>query len=437
MTEVTEEQLVDLGDQGFQPGDLIGADGLEGQYDDVLSGNRGGLLATITPEGTVDQTIAERASEPGNDLWLTINIDIQKRAEAELGDKAGAVVVMDPRDNSVLALVSYPRYDPNAFIRGLTDEEANAYFNDPEQPFLNRPTLALYPPGSTFKPVTMAAGLEKGPWETNSSIHCEPVWKGLGEEFAQKNWQDVDRGWLTPAEGLMASCNPVFFEIAKSLDEIDEDLFPDYIREFGYGSVTGIGIPEADGNVPDPQWKEDVLGEDWFRGDAVNMGIGQGFVTATPIQITNVFSALALTGDLRQPLLISRIGEPGGAVAREFQAELIHKLPVSQETLDSIRYGLYLVTQSPGGTSYQAWSGTFLDVAGKSGTAEDLSQGSDHVFFAAYANRSDPTIVALGALEEGESGSTQVAPMLRHIMEAYMSGDFGDTQPLYATSVTP
>jgi penicillin-binding protein 2 len=431
MTEVTEDQLKDLAPKGFVAGDLVGAAGLEGQYDDTLAGVRGGLLATITPEGVLDETVAEKPSVPGKDIVLTINEQVQKKAEAELGDRAGALVVMDPRDNSVLALVSYPRFDPNAFIRGLTSEEADKLFNDPKQPFLDRPVLAQYPPGSTFKPVTLAAGLEKGGFTPDSRLPCPPVWTGLGEAYAQKNWQTVDRGYLTPSEGLMASCDPVFYEMGKTLDEIDENIFPDFIRQFGYGSPTGIGIEEAAGNVPDPEWKEANIGEAWFTGDAVNMAIGQGFVTATPIQICNVYSAFADSGVLRKPLLVARIGQAGSSAFQEFQAETIRPLPISQSTLDAIRYGLYLVTQSTGGTSYAAWAGSSIDVAGKSGTAEDLSQGSDHVFFAAYANRSDPTIVALGALEEGQSGSAEVAPMLRHVMEAYIGGELGPTDEAF------
>jgi penicillin-binding protein 2 len=325
-------------------------------------------------------------------------------------------------------MASYPRFDPNAFIRGLTSAEANKLFNDPNQPFLNRAVLAEYPPGSTFKPVTLAAALEKGGFTPDSYLPCPPVWTGLGEKYAQKNWQTVDRGSLTPSEGLMASCDPVFYEMGKTLDEKDENLFPGFIRQFGYGAATGIGIEEAAGNVPDPKWKQDNIGEAWFTGDAVNMAIGQGFVTATPLQIINVYSALAKTADLRTPLLVWKLTQ--GAAAQEFAAKEIHPLPVQQSTLDAIRYGLYLVTQSPSGTSYAAWLGTSLDVAGKSGTAEDLSQGSDHVFFAAYANRSDPNIVALGALEAGQSGSAEVAPMLRHIMEAYEAGELGSTDAL-------
>lgn len=423
MTEVTPEQLEELASEGFAPGDLIGTGGLEGQYEETLAGKRGGLLATVSPEGTVTATIAEQASEPGMDLWLTLDVEIQERAEAELGERPGSIVVMDPRDNSVVALASYPRFDPNAFIRGLTQQEADDLFNNPDLPLFNRALLAEYPPGSTFKPVTMAAGVEKTEFTTGSTFHCVPVWTGLGEDFPQKNWQTVDRGWLTPEQGLMASCNPVFFELAKRLDEIDENIFPDFIRQFGYGSPTGIGMEEAAGLVPDPEWKLDTIGDYWFRGDAVNMAIGQGYVLATPIQIANAYSAIADTGVLRKPLLVWRIGEPsagGGIAVQQFEAEEVRPLPVSQETLDSIRHGLYLVTQSTGGTSYQAWLGTPLDVAGKSGTAEDLVAGSDHVFFVAYANRSAPSLVALGALETGESGSAEVAPMLRRILEAYV-----------------
>ena len=422
MTEISEEELADLQERGFAPGDRIGAFGLEGQYDDVLSGERGGLLATVTPEGTIGFTLAEKPATGGKDIYLALDIEVQKKAEAELGERVGSIVVMSPVDNSVLALASYPRFDPNAFIRGLSGAEADALLNDPRQPFLNRALLATYPPGSTFKVVTAAAGLERGGFSTSSTFHCVPVWTGLGEDFPQKNWQTVDRGFLTTSEGLMASCNPVFFDIAKAVDEIDEHALPEVARGMGFGSVTGIGMEEAEGVVPDPEWKEENIGEAWYRGDAVNMAIGQGFVLATPMQIVNMYSAISRSGVLREPLLIMKIGEPGGAAAQEFTAEEKNPLPASQGTLDAIRYGLGLVTQSPSGTSYQAWLGSSVDAAGKSGTAEDIGFGADHVFFVAYANRGDPQIVALAALETGESGSREAAPMVRHILEAYLGG---------------
>jgi penicillin-binding protein 2 len=423
MTEITEDQLKDLRPKGFQPGDKIGAFGLEGTMDSVLAGERGGLLATITPEGSIARQIAEKPAVPGKDIHLTLDINVQKKTEAELGERVGSIVVMDPRDNSILALASFPRFDPNMFIRGLTSEEFNLLSSDARQPFLHRPLLATFPTGSVFKVVTLAAGVEKGGFSTGSTIHCPPVWTGLGEQFAQKNWQTVDRGYLTPAEGLMASCNPVFFELAKGADEHDEYALPNMARSFGFGNLTGIkGLEEAPGVVPDPKWKQENIGEPWYRGDAVNMGIGQGFVTATPLQIANAYSAISATGVLRKPLLIRSISELGGTLSQDFEAETINPLPVSPDTLDAIRQGLGLVIHSAGGTSSQQWIGSSVDAAGKSGTAEDIGYGANHVFFVAYANRGEPSALALAALETGESGSREAAPMVRRILEAYLGG---------------
>ena len=422
MTEITAEELEERAREGYEPGDRIGAAGLEYEMDDLLGGQRGGLLATVTPEGTISAQIAEKPAVAGKDIYLCIDIRVQKKAEAELGERAGSIVVMDPNDNCVLALASYPRFDPNAFYRGLTPEEADALFNNPEQPFLHRPLLATYPPGSTFKVVTLAAGMEHGGVSAGDTFHCTPVWDKLGEEFQQRNWQSVDRGWLTGAEGLMASCNPVFFDIAVILDDIDSDLLPNTARGMGFGSPTGIGLDEAPGVVPDPVWKGENIGDFWYTGDSVNMSIGQGYVLSTPIQIANMYSAIAKTGVLRQPLLIKAIGEAGLSAVQEREAEVINPLPASQNTLDTIRHGMTLVTQNPGGTSYQAWVGSSVDAAGKSGTAEDLAFGVDHVFFVAYANRGDPSVVALAALEEGESGSAEAGPMVRHILESYING---------------
>jgi penicillin-binding protein 2 len=421
LSEITADQLEELAAKGYGPGDKIGAFGLEAQFDEVLAGERGGTLATITPEGTTARTIAEKPSRAGKDITLTIDIGIQKAVEGVLGERTGSMIVMDPRDNSVLALVSYPRFNPQAITDGLSSEEYNKLANDTREPFLDRPLLATYPSGSTFKPVTMAAGLEQGGVSASETFHCVPVWTGLGEDFPKNNWQTVDRGYLTPAEGLMASCNPVFYEMALRLDHIDPNILPNFARGFGYGQLTGInGLDEAPGVVPDPDWKEKNRGEPWYSGDSVNMAIGQGFLLVTPIQIANAYSAIADGGVLRKPLLVRSIAEPGGAAAQEFTAEEIGALPVSDATLAEIRRGLTLVTQNPGGTSYQVFASSSLDVAGKSGTAEDLAFGSDHVFFVAYANRSAPSALVLVALEQGRLGSVEAGPKARQALEAIL-----------------
>jgi len=421
MAEVTADQLEELQAARYGPGDKIGAFGLEAQLDEALAGEHGGTLATITPEGTVSRTIAEKPAQAGKDLILTLDIDIQKATESSLGDRVGSIVVMDPRDNGVLALASYPRFNPQSLTDGLSNEEYNKLANDNRLPFLHRPLLATYPPGSTFKPITMAAGMEKGGVSAGETFPCVPVWTGLGDDFPKNNWQSVNRGYLTPAQGLMASCNPVFYEIALRLDLIDPDILPAFARGFGFGEFTGInGLDEAPGVVPDTQWKEENRGEPWYSGDSVNMGIGQGFVLVTPLQIANAYSAIANRGVLRKPLLVRSIAEPGGAVAQEFAAEEIGPLPVSEATLAEIRTGLTLVIQNPRGTSYGAFSSSALDVAGKSGTAEDIAFGADHVFFVAYANRSAPSVLTLIALEEGKLGSVEAGPKARLVLEAVL-----------------
>ena len=423
MAEVTAEQLEELAVKGYRAGDKIGAFGLEAQLDEVLAGEHGGTLATITPEGTTARTIAEKPVQAGKDVILTLDIDIQKATESSLGERVGSIVVMDPRDNGVLALASYPRFNPQSLTDGLSNEEYNKLANDDRLPFLHRPLLATYPPGSTFKPITMAAGLEKGGVSASETFPCVPVWEGLGEDFPKNNWQKVNRGYLTPAQGLMASCNPVFYEIALRLDLIDPEILPEFARGFGFGEFTGInGLDEAPGVVPDTQWKQENRGEPWYSGDSVNMGIGQGFVLVTPLQIANAYSAIAGEGVLRKPLLVRSIAEAGGAAAQEFTAEEIDPLPLSAATLAEIRNGLTLVIQNPGGTSYSVFASSPLDVAGKSGTAEDLAFGANHVFFVAYANRSAPSVLTLVALEEGELSSTEAGPKARQTLEAALLG---------------
>jgi penicillin-binding protein 2 len=427
LAEVSAEQLEELSSRGFRAGDMIGADGIELQFDEVLAGERGGTLTTITPEGTISRTIAEKPAVAGKDVLLTLDVEVQKAAEKTLGERVGSIVVMDPRDNAVLALVSFPRFNPQGLTDGLSTEEYNKLANDARQPFLHRPLLATYPPGSTFKPVTMAAGMEKAGVGAGETFRCSPTWDGLGEEFVKKNWQSTDRGYLTPAQGLMASCNPVFYEIALRLDHAGPMLLSEFARGFGYGALTGINaLDEAPGTVPDEEWKQENFEEPWYSGDTVNLGIGQGFLAVTPLQIANAYSAIADTGVLRKPLLVRAIAEPGGAAAQEFTAEEIAPLPISQATLAEIRHGLTLVTQNPGGTSYQVFASSSLDAAGKSGTAEDLPFGADHVFFVAYANRSAPSAVALVALEEGKLGSVEAGPKARQVLEATISAAGGN-----------
>ncbi len=422
LMEVSQEQLEELAGQGYRAGDMVGAAGLEAYFQEELAGQRGGTLAIITPEGTISHVLAKKEARPGRDIHLTIDIDVQREAEAALGDREGTIVVMDPIDNSILAIASHPTINPNDFIDGLSVETFQRLASDPRQPFFHRAVLATYPPGSTFKVVTMAAGLEKGGYTASSTLPCPPVWYGLGPENAKRNWQSVDRGPLTLGQGLMASCNTVFYEVALTLDHTDTEILPSFAAAFGFGRPSGVvGLEEAQGVAAGPAWKQEQVGEPWYSGDSVNMSIGQGFLLVTPLQLANMYSAIARSGILRTPLLVQRIASPDGVVSQEFTAAEINPLPVSQATLEAIREGLTLVIADPGGTAYSTFLGSSVAAAGKSGTAEDIIF-QDHVFFVAYAPRYDPAIVVLVALDEGQSGSLEAGPMVRRVLEAYLAG---------------
>ena len=420
LVEVSPEQLEELAPRGYQPGDKIGAAGVEAFFEKELAGERGGTLAVITPQGEVQQVLARRKPEPAHDVYLTIDLDVQRWAHEALR-RQGSVVVMDPRDNSILALASYPAFDPNAFTVGLSPEAWRQLSENRSLPLLNRATMATYPPGSTFKVVTTAASLERGGFTASSRLPCPPVWTGMGPQWAKRNWQGVDRGPLTLAQGLMASCNPVFYEAALRLDDVDPGILPSFAKGFGLGRATGVvGLAEDSGFVPDPKWKEATQGEPWYSGDSVNMGIGQGFLMVTPIQVANMYTAIA-TGTLRTPLLVRRIVASDGTVVQEFKAEDRGRLPVSEGTLAVIRDGLWKVINDPGGTSFNAFRGSPVVFAGKSGTAEDLAVGQDHVLFVAYAPFSEPRALATVVLDEGRFGSSEAGPIVRSVIESLLT----------------
>ena len=433
MAEVTQEELDSgLSLAGYQPGDRVGRDGVESTFERQLAGTRGGRLTIIGPGGGVTREMAAMPSQPSQDMYLTIDVRIQRIAELVLADQAGAVVVMDPRTNEILALASFPRFDPNAFVRGLTEEEFTLYFEDQEQPFLNRPTERLYPPGSTFKVVTLAAALEVGGYDETSRIDCPAVWLGLGSDLPLHNWKEEDQGQLLLAQGLAESCNPMFYEIGAELYSRGEDLLTQFANGFGFGESTGvIGLHDEPGVNPGPDWKLISENDFWFTGDNVLMAIGQGFLLATPLQITNAYAALGTNGIVSNPIVVKSLRTPDGEIMEEFESEPISVLPVSAATLDYLQTATRQVISTRRGTGWLPFNGSGVLAAGKSGTAEDQGE-QEHALFVGYANIPDPSIVVTVVLDDGESGSDDAGPIVRQIMEHVL---FGGLAPVLAPGV--
>ena len=415
LAEITEEELPTLAVAGYRSGNLVGRDGVEALFEAQLAGRRGGRLTIIAPGGGIVREMAAQPATPAQDVVLTIDARIQRIAEEALGEQAGAAVVMDPRTHEILALASYPRFDPNAFVRGLTAEEFQDYVENPLQPFVNRPVEQLYPPGSTFKVVTLAAGLEAGGFDQDSQLDCPAVWTGLGPDTPLHNWREDDLGLLSLSDALAQSCNPVFYQIGATLYSKGENLLTEFSAGFGFGRKTGIvGLNEATGVNGGPEWKRINRNDFWYAGDGVNMSIGQGFMLTTPLQITNAFAALATDGILRTPLVVQALRTATGETAESYASVPTGVLPVTADTLRFLQSALRRVITS--GTGFLPFNGSGLAVAGKSGTAEDLGEQS-HALFVAYANSNDPKLIVTVVLDDGDSGADQAGPIVRTILE--------------------
>lgn len=415
--QISEEQLKTWHIRGYQSGDLVGQSGLEAWAEPYLAGQRGAQLVILTREGQVRTIVAQRPAVHSRDVVLTLNADLQRAATEALGDRLGAIVALDPRDGSVLALVSYPAFDPNDFAAGVSASVWSALIGDARKPLLNRATQAVYPAGSIFKVVTMAAALEDAGFSPGSTFTCTGAFPAYN-----RTWKCYGvHGTLDLVRGLTQSCDVVFYTLGKALYETNPNALSDMARAFGLGAPTGIDLPgEAAGLVPDGAWKQQARGEAWYPGDGINLAIGQGDLLVTPLQIATVYAAIANGGTLYRPHVVAKI--PAWTEGEQdivAQPEVIGRLPVSAENLAAIRRGLEGVTQPPYGTSWRVFQGMPVAVAGKSGTAENIYE-LPHSWWVGYAPADNPEIVVAAVVENVGEGSKFAAPIVRQVLEAWL-----------------
>jgi len=405
--EFTAEELEELRGTGYRIGDRVGAVGLEAALEETLAGKPGGTLAVYDSGNNLLKTLVTTPFAEGQDVTTTLDAAVLVAAQQRLGARAGAGVIIDPRTNELRAIVRSPSFDANAFERNDADALA-AITSATNAPLSNRATEGTYSAGSVFKLITGAAGLAYGGYTPTSTIFCGATWDGV--DPPRRNWEG-SQGPLTIAQGLMRSCNPVFYEIALTLynqtpDDAPSGPLSQMARLFGFGAPTGIGIlPEAAGLVPDAAWKRQQRGEPWYPGDEVNLGIGQGDLLITPLQLANAYSAF-VHGGLRVPVILA--GE---------DAATVNDLPLSAEQSAHLLQGLKLVT-SPSGTASAAFANAgYTNFAGKSGTAEDAGQ-QQHVLFVAMAPADTPGAIAAVVLDDGDSGSIEAGPNARDMVLA-------------------
>ncbi len=418
--EMSDEDLKTRQNEGYRLGDVIGQMGVESAFEQQLRGEWGGQQVEVDGTGRVLRVLGERQARSGNDVQLTIDLDVQRAAERALGNRKGAIVAIDPRNGAVLAMVSRPAFDPNLFSTYITDAQWQQ-LQSKEFPFVNR-ALQGYPPASTFKIVTTTAALESGTYSPNTVLNTFPFLDVGGIQFW--DWNRAGFGPLSFQGAMAWSSDTFFYQTALAMGS--KNLIQ-WTRRYGFGQKTGIEIAreEAAGLVPDEAWKQAELKEPWYTGDTVNMSIGQGYLQTSPLQVAVMFAVAANQGYRVHPHLMY-----DNTDARNWR----ESLNISASTLKILKEGLRMVVTS--GTGQAGSSSTLPPVSGKTGTAEDPPRKS-HSWYGGYGPTENPEILVVAFGENSGGGGGKVAaPMVRQVLEAYFNGTqaTGAAQPADVTS---
>ncbi len=426
---------------GYQGDEIVGLGGLELWGEKYLAGTRGGVLSAYTPGGQFFAEIFRREPEPAQSLYATLDRGLQeivqdavteayRAGELTWAPTAGgaAVVVLDVNTGDVRAMFSYPYYDPNALNpnnlhpQAQTGTYAQDLLNDPRKPLLNRATQGVYPPGSIFKIVPMAAVLESGLLSPDASYTCTGVWTELGVDNPRYDWFEGGHGTLTLEQALTASCNSYFYHIGLLVGQQDPNLIPAYARDLGLGQdFDGFHIESATGLVPDPDWLWQARGETWTISDSVNLVIGQGQLQVTPLQIAVMLSAVANGGTIYEPNLIDRIGLIGEQPTYVSEPVALRQVSVSPENLSIIRESMRgVVTDQALGTAEYRLGSLQIAAAGKTGTAQVSAPGAPPIaWFGGFVPYDNPELVIVVMVENGGEGSGVAAPIFRRIVEKW------------------
>ena len=399
IAEIGEAELGALQSQGYRLGDLIGKDGIEKVYDKYLRGKPGGKKFEVDALGRPVRIKEIVEPVQGKNITLTIDLPLQLEVDKLLGPKEGAVVVLDPRSGEILAMASHPRYDPSRRW-----EDISQY----NHPFMNR-ALSAYPPGSIFKVVTLSAALEEGKTKENENFFCRGYYQ-LGQRIAAC-WLASGHGGISPVEGLVWSCDSVFYELGRRLGP---DLISKYAKLYGLNERTAIDLPqEKRGFIPTSEWKKRVLKEDWYNGDSINLGIGQGFAQVTPLQMAIMYGAIA-TGKRFKPYVVKEIFDQDGKSEYQAKPELVSDIPISNISRELLLSALKdVVWRGTGVAAYVPG----IPASGKTGTAQN--PGLPHAWFICYAPNDNPEIVIASFVAHGEHGDRISAYIARDILKWY------------------
>jgi len=415
-------QVGRAGDSGDEEGgyhyalrDTEGKRGVELTCNRLLSGTPGDQVVRIDVAGFRHAESEARAPIPGADVYLSLDIRIQRLAEEALAQETGAVVVLDVQTGDVLGLASAPGYDPNSFVPAISDTDWKALLENPGRPLINRAVAELYAAGSIFKPVVALAALSSGRVRADT-VHDCPGYFQLGA-VRFHCWNLNGHGSIMLRKAIEQSCNAYFCAMGM---QCGHQPIADMARAMGFGERTRIDLDvEADGLVPDEAWKRKVMRDSWRPGDTCNLSIGQGALSVTPLQVAVMAAAVANGGNVMRPRLIREVRSRIGELVQTYDVECVRTVKLKPEHLAVVRQGMHDVVEAPEGTAHRAKIAT-VEMAGKTGTAEygPKGAGRKHVWMILYAPFDQPKYAVAMVLDDGVSGGRTVAPRMHTLMAA-------------------
>lgn len=441
---ISEQDLTRIDEGEYAGTSLIGKVGVESSYESALHGTTGFRQVLVNAQGrpvegeaALRADLAIRPAVSGTDLILSLDVRAQRAAEAALAGLRGAVVAIDPANGDVLAFASTPGFDPNRFARGLGTAEYRALIENIDRPMFNRALRGTYPPGSTIKPVVALAALDYHAIDPGQGRFCRGFFTLPGSRHRYRDWRPEGHGWVNMQEAIAQSCDTYFYNVAQQLGI---DRLSTYLAKFGFGQPTGIDIDgEKTGLLPSREWKQKNFSRPaeqiWFPGDTVIIGIGQGYLLTTPLQLAHMASIIAGRGQTFEPRLVIAQRDAGTGETRRIAPLPSPPVQVEDAALwQRIINGMVGVTTPPRGTARGSAAGAKYSIAGKTGTAQVFSIGQtekynekeieerlrDHALFVAFAPAEAPRIAMAVLVENGRSGSGTAAPVARKVLDAYL-----------------
>lgn len=409
----------------------IGKQGVEKYYEDQLHGQAGYQEVEVNNKGRVLRTLKYQPPVAGQDLYLSIDIKLQKRAYELMAGQKGGIIMMDPRDGSILAFVSTPSYDPNIFVRGVTGKEYSGLLKDPARPLINRISQGGYSPASTVKPLLSVMGLNEGAITPTYRYFGGPTFQIPGTARKFRDWRKGGHGWLDVYRAIEVSADTFFYDMAY---RVGIDKIHDYMTRFGFGQYSGLDIEEeSKGILPSREWKQKRHRQPWFQGDTISVGIGQGYWTATLIQLARAHSILTQHGRIITPHLGMAFGS--GDKQQPIVPAEQDPIQVKDDNYWNVALqGMYLVNNGPEGSGRHAFAGTPYKSGGKSGTAQVVgmkenqrydasklkAEHRDNALFVTFAPFDNPRVVCALILENAGGGSKNAAPLARAMLDSYL-----------------